>query len=456
MTDDMMSEFVAEATDHLTRAEEILLALSRQPEQEDAEAINACFRSLHTIKGCSGFLDLPRIQHLSHAGEQILDALRTHELKGSAAVFDVLLLTVARLQSHIAQLDGQAATVPDTDDDCVQQLEGLRHAPVAPAAPAAPATPPTLSQVLSSVGGTTSTPVEETLDAISAAISELIVTGVGDVAAVNAVIERLAQRMLHGAWNPKSRSVMTRMRSLLDGLSGATALDNFQQILKQCGQLEALQRAMLASESSSDTAAPAPASVVASSAPMQPGDALGEFISEANELLNQAESTVIGQTSFDAEQVNCVFRAFHTVKGMAAYLDQPAVEHGAHRFEAQIQAVRDGTEKADESFAAKVLKGVDALRELVAGVKREMITGIQASAAPRAGEQPSASSTASSSGSSAMAGETQATTGPAGERLGDLLADVGVSRQAIEQTAATLKPGERIGDKLVAEGAVMC
>ena len=446
MTDDMMSEFVAEASDHLTRAEEILLAFSRQPDQEDAEAINACFRSLHTVKGCSGFLDLPRIQHLSHAGEQILDALRTHELSGSAAVFDALLLTVARLQGHVAQLNGQAAIVPETDDDCIQQLEGLRRVPVTAA------TTPMLSEVLASVGGTASNAVAETLDAISAAISELIVSGASDVAAVTAVVERLAQRMLHGAWSPQARSVMTRMRHLLDGLSGATALDNFQQILKQCGQLEALQRAMSASESGSNSAAPARVSVVDSSAPMQPGDALGEFISEATELLNQAESTVIGQTSFDAEQVNSVFRAFHTVKGMAAYLDQPAVEHGAHRFEAQIQAVRDGSEKADESFAANVLKGVDALRELVAGVKRELVTGIQASAAPNVGEKPSASS-APSSGSSATAGETQTTTGPAGERLGDLLADVGVSRQAIEQTAATLKPGERIGDKLVAEGA---
>ena len=56
MTDEMMSEFVAEASDHLTRAEEILLGFSRQPDQVDAEAINACFRALHTIKGCSCLL----------------------------------------------------------------------------------------------------------------------------------------------------------------------------------------------------------------------------------------------------------------------------------------------------------------------------------------------------------------------------------------------------------------
>ena len=223
MTDDMMSEFIAEASDHLTRAEEILLGFSRQPDQVNAEAINACFRSLHTIKGCSGFLDLERIQRLSHAGEQILDALRTNELRGSLAVFDALLQTVARLQAHIAHLSGQSAALPDSDQDCVQLLEGVRHAPA------------------SSAGTATATD-QGTLAAISTVISELIVTGPDDAKAVTEALARLAQCMLVGAWHPEARPLMTRMRQLADGLTGTKAQDHFQQILTLCSQLETLQR----------------------------------------------------------------------------------------------------------------------------------------------------------------------------------------------------------------------
>ena len=161
---------VAEASDHLTRAEEILLGFSRKPDQVDAEAINACFRSLHTIKGCSGFLDLERIQRLAHAGEQVLDALRTQTIRGSLAVFDALLMTVARLQAHIAQLNGTTITVPDSDADCIHHLDEISAKPAA-AAPLSPAQ-------------------SGPLEAISTAISELIVSGVDDPRATAAARER--------------------------------------------------------------------------------------------------------------------------------------------------------------------------------------------------------------------------------------------------------------------------
>ncbi len=428
MTDDMISEFIAEATDHLTRAEEILLGFSRQPDRVDAEAVNACFRSLHTIKGCSGFMDLQRIQHLSHAGEQVLDGLRTRDIAGSIAVFDALLLTVSRLQSHIALLNGQSVTVPDTDDDCVLQLEAVR-CPVASRPPQAstPGPAPT-----------------EPLEIVSLAIAELIVAGVEDPEAVRTTIGQLAQRMLQGAWNPAARPLMAQMRHLADGLSGPQAADHFQRILTLGGQLEQLQRS---SPSAATTASTAPAPVVmalASSAFQGPEGALGEFVSEATELLVQAEATVVGGTTFTGDQVNRVFRAFHTIKGMAAYLALPEVEHGAHDFEAQIQAVRDGSAPADEGFAATVLIGVDALRDLVATVKRKLAIGVEQNVLPAGAVR-----TPGPAPAMVPAGEVATAHGA---RLGDLLADLGVSRAAIEQTAGGLKEGERIGDKLVAEG----
>ena len=57
MTDDMISEFVAEASDHLTRAEEILLGFSRHPAQVDAEAINAT--GLRELREESGYEPAP-------------------------------------------------------------------------------------------------------------------------------------------------------------------------------------------------------------------------------------------------------------------------------------------------------------------------------------------------------------------------------------------------------------
>ena len=444
MTDDMMPEFVAEASDHLTRAEEILLGFSRQPDQEDREAINACFRALHTIKGCSGFLDLLRIQHLSHAGEQILDALRTNDIQGSAAVFDSLLLTVARLQAHIAILGGAAVEVPDSDDDCVRQLEAVRRPAassgirdVVAAAPVSPADSATL----------------DPLAAINEASTELIVCGPDDPKAVIAIIDRLAQRMLHGPWNPQARPVMTSMRRMIDGLGGQQALEVFSHILDACSHLAAVQSGD--SEAATKTVDPLVTGplVAVVNAPEAHG-LLGEFVSEVTELLAHAETTVLGGAPFTSDQVNGVFRAFHTVKGMAAYLGLPEVEREAHRFEAQIQEVRDGRAPANDSFAALVLGGVDAMRELAAGIKRREALGTTAGdITAHGGVAPDALTPVPSPAATPSTPNAAPPAGVGGPRIGDLLVDLGVPRTAVERSAAGLKPGERIGDKLVADGA---
>jgi two-component system chemotaxis sensor kinase CheA len=103
MSDDLLAEFVSEATEHLGKAEALLLALCRS-EAPDAEGVNACFRSLHTVKGLSGFLDLNRVKALAHGAEQVLDALRAGRLAGTPAVWDQLLGAVGDLAALIAAL----------------------------------------------------------------------------------------------------------------------------------------------------------------------------------------------------------------------------------------------------------------------------------------------------------------------------------------------------------------
>jgi two-component system chemotaxis sensor kinase CheA len=443
MTDDMISEFVAEASDHLTRAEEILLGFSRQPDEVDAEAINACFRSLHTIKGCAGFLDLVRIQQLAHAGEQVLDALRTNDLNGSLAVFDALLQAVGRLQVHISILNGQPTTLPETDADCIQLLEEVRKVSL----PTAPAS------VTDSAGAQS----DEVVMVVNASLAQLIVIGASDAAGVAEVLAGLAQRMLQGAWSAAARPLMTRMRQLADRLGGPDAGAHFTAILELCMQLESAQRelsltsAVVAADDADDGADDGGGDGEASGV-------LGEFVSEATELLNHAESVVVAGLPLSAEQVNGVFRAFHTVKGMAAYLSLPVVEQEAHRLEAQIQEVRDQVAPADEGFIAIVLCGVDSLRELVTEVKRRVATGASRLSAavpvPAAvGSAAPASVSVAASPSAVISPKATSAPAKANERIGDLLTDLGVPRDLIEQTAAGLKPGERLGDRLVADGA---
>ncbi|MGC4076102.1 MAG: Hpt domain-containing protein [Rubrivivax sp.] len=84
-----MNEFVGEARGHLEAAEAEILKLEEMP--DDLEAVNAVFRSFHTIKGGAGFLNLQQIGSLAHASENLLDLARHGKLKLAGPTVDVVL-----------------------------------------------------------------------------------------------------------------------------------------------------------------------------------------------------------------------------------------------------------------------------------------------------------------------------------------------------------------------------
>src|SRR4051812_38154720 len=105
--DELLRMFIAETRDHLEQAEESLLAIERDP--EDDEALQCCFRALHSIKGNALYFDLRRMQALAHAAEQMLDRLRTRAIAADAARVAALLEVVSLLGRAVGALD-QGAT----------------------------------------------------------------------------------------------------------------------------------------------------------------------------------------------------------------------------------------------------------------------------------------------------------------------------------------------------------
>ena len=57
--DDLISEFITETTDSLNTLDHELIRLEQNP--GDKEILSNIFRIMHTIKGTSGFLGLPRL-----------------------------------------------------------------------------------------------------------------------------------------------------------------------------------------------------------------------------------------------------------------------------------------------------------------------------------------------------------------------------------------------------------
>lgn len=86
-----------------------------------------------------------------------------------------------------------------------------------------------------------------------------------------------------------------------------------------------------------------------------------EHMSEAEEALIRLESDPV-----DSESVNKVLATFHTVKGMAGFLQLLDIERATHDAETILAAYRDTTDPVPAAVTVALLSAVDRVRDLVA------------------------------------------------------------------------------------------
>jgi two-component system chemotaxis sensor kinase CheA len=113
--------FMQESTEHVESMEAGLLALRSAP--DDAEILNAIFRSAHSIKGGAGSFGLTNLVRFTHALENLLDRLRSLEMPATAEVISLLLRAVDVLR---AMLDaGGDGGMPEGAAVLAEQIESL-------------------------------------------------------------------------------------------------------------------------------------------------------------------------------------------------------------------------------------------------------------------------------------------------------------------------------------------
>ena len=148
---DIFADFSSEADEHLHNAENALLLLESNP--EDDELLNTIFRAFHTIKGAAGFLNLTDVTQLSHAVEDVLDSARKKQLVLNQAITDVVLESVDLLKElleHVEQQLPSGSIMPRDVSAFVAKVTSVvtnKEVPVQPASTSSAAgmaeTPPT-------------------------------------------------------------------------------------------------------------------------------------------------------------------------------------------------------------------------------------------------------------------------------------------------------------------------
>ena len=72
--DDLLREFLTETSESLDTVDDQLVKFEQDP--NNAKILDNIFRLVHTIKGTCGFLGLPRLEALAHAGETLMGKFR--------------------------------------------------------------------------------------------------------------------------------------------------------------------------------------------------------------------------------------------------------------------------------------------------------------------------------------------------------------------------------------------
>ncbi|MCI5048748.1 MAG: chemotaxis protein CheW [Rickettsiales bacterium] len=161
--DDLISEFITETSESLSVLDLELVKLEQNP--NDEEILGNIFRLVHTIKGTCGFLGLPRLESVAHAGENVLGKIRDHEIEVSPEAISIVLEAldcITGLVEHLAE-NGEE---PEGGDQALIDRLNAMAAGEAPAAADAAEPEPEVEEELE--GGLS----QDELDALEKAFME--------------------------------------------------------------------------------------------------------------------------------------------------------------------------------------------------------------------------------------------------------------------------------------------
>ncbi|MEV6298803.1 chemotaxis protein CheA [Actinoplanes sp. NPDC051861] len=120
----LLAQFLAEANDLLAQVDEGLLQLEREP--GDPELVNEVFRAAHTFKGSSGLFDFPELTRLTHAAEDLLDAVRAGRLGLDSSMTDDLLAAFDLIRGWLAHVTTHERLPASAGNDAAGLITKLR------------------------------------------------------------------------------------------------------------------------------------------------------------------------------------------------------------------------------------------------------------------------------------------------------------------------------------------
>ncbi len=120
--DDLLREFLTETSESLDTVDNQLVRFEQDP--NNAKILDNIFRLVHTIKGTCGFLGLPRLEALAHAGETLMGKFRDG-MPVTADAVTLILSSIDRIKEILGGLEATETEPEGNDRDLIDQLEAM-------------------------------------------------------------------------------------------------------------------------------------------------------------------------------------------------------------------------------------------------------------------------------------------------------------------------------------------
>ena len=133
---EIVREFLVESYENLDCLDRDLIALEKDAGNQ--ETLASVFRTIHTIKGTSGFLAFNQLEAVTHAGESLLARLRDGRLTLTPEITTALLAMVDAVRQMLGSIEATANEGERNDQELIAGLTRLLQAETAAAAPFEP------------------------------------------------------------------------------------------------------------------------------------------------------------------------------------------------------------------------------------------------------------------------------------------------------------------------------
>jgi two-component system chemotaxis sensor kinase CheA len=119
--EEYVREFLVESAENLDQLDRDLVALEENP--RDSQRLASIFRTVHTIKGTSGFFGFAKLGAITHSGEHLLGQLRDGKIDLDDDVTGVLLTLVDAVRSILERIEKTGGEGESDFHDLSQSLD---------------------------------------------------------------------------------------------------------------------------------------------------------------------------------------------------------------------------------------------------------------------------------------------------------------------------------------------